>query len=149
MSINKISNIRERYGLTQEELSKITGGSRVNISKWENDKEIPNIYKANKIANYFNLSLDYIFNLSNIKTYENNKNNDINKEIVGKRLKEIREENNLSLRKLAKVLNTTSSTISAYENGKTTLLTAFAIQICKKYKISMDWLYGKNNNKWL
>ena len=44
---------------------------------------------------------------------------------------------------LAKVLNTTSATISAYETGKTLLLTAFAIELAKKYHISIDLLCGK------
>lgn len=46
---------------------------------------------------------------------------------------------------LAKLLNTTHSTISAYESGKTTILTVFAYEICKKYNISMDYLIGRIN----
>ena len=34
-------------------------------------------------------------------------------------------------------------TISAYESGKTTILTAFAYEICKRYNISMDYLCGR------
>ena len=41
------------------------------------------------------------------------------------------------------MLNTTHSTISAYESGKTKLLTIFAIEIVKKYNISLDWLCGR------
>lgn len=48
---------------------------------------------------------------------------------------------------LAKLLNTTHSTISAYESGKTTILTAFAYEICKKYNISMDYLIGRINKR--
>ena len=58
----------------------------------------------------------------------------------------IREENSLTLRTLADELSTTSSTISAYETGKTLILTAFAYQICKKYKVSLDYLVGRTNN---
>lgn len=147
MNFNKIFEIREYNDLTQQQLAKIIGGNRTSISNWENEKEFPNIQKANKIADYFHVSLDYLFNLSKEKSYNDNKVCDIDKHLVGKRLKEIREEHNLTLRMLAKILNTTSSTLSAYETGKTLLLTAFAIQICKKYKISMDWLYGKRDTK--
>lgn len=149
MNINRILDIREEKELTQEELASIIGGSRVNISKWENQKEIPNIEKINKIANEFKLSLDYIFRLSKKKNYEDLIYKDLEKKEVGERLKTIRTENNLTLRSLAKEINTSSSTIWAYEQGKTLLLTAFAIEICKKYKISMDWLYGKRKNKHL
>ena len=59
----------------------------------------------------------------------------------------MRNDNNLTLRNLANELNTTSSTISAYEADKTLILTAFAYQIAKKYKISLDWLVGKSDIK--
>ena len=147
MCPNKISHIREEKELTQQQLANIIGGSRVNISNWENEKEIPNINRVNKIADHFQVSIDYLFNLSNKKKYTDSKIGEIDKLLAGQRLKEFRNENNLTLRKLANLLNTTPSTISAYETGKTLILTAFAIQICRKYKISMDWLYGKKANK--
>ncbi|MBO5096627.1 MAG: helix-turn-helix transcriptional regulator [Bacilli bacterium] len=143
MSYNKINDIRDEYDLTQQELANIIGGSRVNISNWENDKEIPNIQRINVMVDYFDISLDYIFKLSHDKTYKDIRKGYLDRVITGKRLKQVREGNNLTLKSLANELNTTSSTLSAYETGKNMLLTAFAIQICKKYRISMDWLYGK------
>lgn len=143
MSYNKINDLREEYDLTQQELANIIGGSRVNISNWENDKEIPNIQRINEMVDHFDISLDYMFKLSRDKTYKDIRKGHLDRIITGKRLKYVREENNLTLKSLAKELNTTSSTLSAYETGKNMLLTAFAIQICKKYRVSMDWLYGK------
>ena len=146
MKLNRILDIRERKELTQQELANIVGGSRTIISRWENKKDTPNIIRINKLANELNYSLDYIFNLTNMENYNDIVNKDINKVLVGERIKELRIKNNLKNRELARILNTSSSTISAYETGKTLLLTAFAIEICKKYNVSMDWLYGKRNN---
>ena len=87
--------------------------------------------------------MDYILKLSNDKN-KNTSKNELDKSIIGKNIKIIREKHNLSQRNLAKALNTTQSTIWAYEIGKTLILTAFAYQICLKYNISMDWLCGKN-----
>ena len=117
MYFSKIADIRQDNELTQQELANIIGGNRVSISNWENEKEIPNINKANAIADHFNVSLDYLFNLSKEKNYPNNKRCNINKKVVGKRLKELRESNNLTLKKLADILNTTPSTIFSYEQG--------------------------------
>ena len=61
-------------------------------------------------------------------------------------LKEFRKKKNITQEELANILNTTHSTISAYESGKTTILTAFAYQICKRYNISMDYLCGRVKN---
>ena len=74
-----------------------------------------------------------------IKKYTYN----IDKKIIGMRLKEFRKEKNITQEELASTLNTTHSTISAYESGKTTILTAFAYEICKRYNISMDYLCGR------
>lgn len=139
---NRVYSIREERDLTQYEFAEMFDIPYTCISKWENGKEIIPIKNANKIANKYGISLDYIYNLSK-KKYTNIEQKEIKKEIVGKNLAKLRQDRNLTLRDLAKVLNTTSSTISAYETGKTLLLTAFAIQISKKYKISLDKLYGK------
>ena len=63
--------------------------------------------------------------------------------MIAERLKDIRIENDLSQKDLATLLNTSQSTISAYEAGKTIILTAFALEIVKKYNISLDWLCGR------
>ena len=59
----------------------------------------------------------------------------------------LRKEFNITQTDLANYLNTTHSTISAYESGKTMLLTSFAYQICNKYNISLDWLCGRSKSK--
>lgn len=73
---------------------------------------------------------------------EANSSYKIDKIKVANRLVEFRKENNISQKELAKFLNTTPSTICAYEKGKTLILTSFAYQICTTYKISMDYLCG-------
>lgn len=90
--------------------------------------------------------MDYVIGLSNIKYY-NVINKKIDKILIGQRLRKIRKDNNITQEELANILNTTHSTISAYESGKTTILTAFAYEICKRYGISMDYLCGRINTK--
>ena len=138
--------LREEKELTQKELGEIFNVDRSIISKWEIDSVTIPLKQLNNYANYFNVSLDYLTGLSNIK--ENTKTiKKLDKQKIGQNIKQVRKENNLTLRALAKELNTTSSTISAYETCKTLILTAFAYQIAKKYNISLDWLLGKSNNK--
>ena len=145
--------LREQENLTQQELADIFKVSRSLVSKWERDLITITLKQLNNYANYFNVSLDYIVGLSNNKSKTNNVQLDYN--LVGKRLAEVREKNNLihieeaikcgnlTLRKLADVLNTTSSTLSAYETGKVLIQTSFAITICTQYNVSLDWLCGR------
>ena len=65
------------------------------------------------------------------------------KDYVSNNVGTLRKEKNITQEELASTLNTTHSTISAYESGKTTILTAFAYEICKRYNISMDYLCGR------
>lgn len=142
MNLEKLFFLREEFDLTQEDMAKIIGVSRVAISQWETTKEIIPLDKLNKYANYFNVSMDYILGISKVKNY-NVENTELNREIITNRIAEVRKNNALSQSALAKVLNTTHSTISSYESGKTLILTTFAYQICIKYKVSMDWLCGR------
>lgn len=143
MDLERLFFLREEKDLTQEELGKIIGTRKVSICNWEKNKAIIPLKKLNAYSNYFDVSMDYILKLSNDKN-KNTSKNELDKSIIEKNIKIIREKHNLSQRNLAKALNTTQSTIWAYEIGKTLILTAFAYQICLKYNISMDWLCGKN-----
>ena len=141
MNLERLSFIREDKDMKQSELATIIDVNQSTISRWEKSSEIPSLEKLNKIANYFNISLDYLLHLSDKKTAI--KKTNLNKKEIGKRLKHFRKENDITQIELAEFLNTTHSTIAGYESGKTMILTSFAYQICKKYKISLDWLCGK------
>lgn len=142
MNLEKLYFLREERDLTQEDMSKIFNVSREAISKWENTKEPMSLIRLNMYANYFDVSIDYLVGLSSVKNYKVI-NTEIDKKLAGERLKEFRVKNELTQEALAKFLNTSHSTISAYENGKTLILTDFAYHICSKYNISMDWLCGR------
>lgn len=43
------------------------------------------------------------------------------------------------------MLNTSPSTVCAYEKGNTLILTAFLYQIAREYNISIDWFIGANS----
>ena len=134
--------IRERNGLTQTEMGNILGVSKFLISKWEKGKDLIPLNRLNILCNHFNISMDYVIG-KKVKNKELIYNKDLDKKIIGKRLKSFRKDNNLTQQELANILHTTHSTISAYESGKTMLLTAFALQIVRDYNISLDWLCGR------
>lgn len=142
MNQERLLFLREQADLTQKELGKIFGVTRVSISHWETNKSVIPLKQLNNYANYFNVSLDYILQLSDVKNYKIY-SKDLDKILIGKRILKIRESNGLTQESLAEYLNTSHSTISSYENGKTLILTSFAYEIALKYKTSMDWICGK------
>lgn len=134
--------IREDFDMSQGDVANIMGVNRSNISKWENCSIIIPLEHLNTYSNYFNVSFDFLAGLGGSKRYDD-VYKELDKGLVGSRLKQFRSDNGLTLRGLADILNTSSSTLSAYETGKVLILTSFAYEICKRYNISMDWLCGK------
>ena len=148
MNFERLFLLREKNNLEQKEIAHIIGVSQQTYSTWEVGTKIIPLKHLNTMCNYYHVSLDYMLGLSNRNNnYKNIEK--LNRVEIGKKIKIIRQDNKLTLRSLAKELNTTSSTISAYETGKTLILTAFAYQIAKKYKISLDWLVGRSKVKTL
>lgn len=144
MNEKRLFDLREYADLSQKDLASKLGITQQTYSLWEKGTKIIPLKHLNNLCNYYKTSMDYVLGLSNERTNSDIKEiKELNKKLIGSRIKEIRENNKLTLRDLASELNTTSSTISAYETGKTLVLTAFAYQICTKYNVSLDWLCGK------
>lgn len=58
------------------------------------------------------------------------------------RLRDIREDNDLTQADIANVLKTTYQYYSTYENGKREMPFSRAIELAKYYNISLDYLAG-------
>ena len=134
--------IRENMDLSQRQMASKLNVSKSTYARWETDEAIIPLVHLNDLCNYFNVSMDYITGFSKKKNYDI-VNKKLNKALIGKRLKEFRTSHNLTQEKLANEINTSHSTISGYEHGKNMILTAFAYNIAKKYKVSLDWLCGR------
>ena len=118
-----------------------------NYSRWESGKELIPLNKLNLLCNYFHTSMDYITRLK--RNNEETKKIKLDKVCIGKRLKLLRKELNLTQKDIANLLHTTQSTISAYESGNTLIIIAFAYQICKIYNVSLDWLCCRSDTMYI
>lgn len=137
----RLKDTREDLDLMQQEMAKLLNVPQSCYSRWETGKELIPLRKLIDFCNITNHSLDYVTGLSNKKKTDSKKII-LDLEKIGKRLREVRLENGLYQYQLAEILNTTQSTISAYENGETLILTAFAYQIAKQFNVSLDELCG-------
>lgn len=54
----KITDLRKKQGMTQDQLAEIMNVSSQAVSKWENDLSIPDIPVLIELSNYFHISLD-------------------------------------------------------------------------------------------
>ncbi len=142
--MEKFKQLRERIGLSITQVAKILEIDRSQYGHYENNYITIPIKHLIKLCNYFEVSLDYIFGLTNLINYENIQ--EVNKKETGKRLKEFRKENNLTQIKLSEFLNTSFSNVSSYERGVNLLATNYLYAICSKFNISADYLLGRIDN---
>lgn len=61
---SKIKSLRLKKNLTQQELGKILGVEKSTISMYENNKSRPDDETKSKIADYFNVTTDYLLGRS-------------------------------------------------------------------------------------
>lgn len=140
----KLKELRENNELKQIDLANFLKVSQPIYAMWETQDKIIPLKRLKDLCNYFNVSMDYIFNLTETNNYHYLE--DLNKVRIGQNIIKLRKEHNIKQYELAKLLNTTRSTICAYEKGKTLILTAFLYQICKHFNVSMDEMCNSKAN---
>lgn len=59
----RLKQLRLNKALSQQELSTLLNTSNANISNWERNISVPDADTLIKIANYFNVSVDYLLNI--------------------------------------------------------------------------------------
>lgn len=141
MENDRLFELREYNNLTQKNVGAILGVRQQTYAEWEKGKKIIPLKHLITLAKYYKVSLDYLTGLSNKKDIFFNYVT-LDKDEIGQKIIYVRNLNNLKQRELAKVLNTSPSTLCAYEKGNTLILTAFLYQIAKEFNISMDWFIG-------
>ena len=71
ISIGKqIRTLRQRKGVTQEAMAEVLGVSAQAISKWENSVTTPDIELLPKLAIYFGVKIDELFQIPREQEYE-------------------------------------------------------------------------------
>ena len=71
----------------------------------------------------------------------------INNEEVGKRIKEIRESNNLTQEQMAEILKVTTNAVRDYEKGNYGISKDVMLLIRQNFNVSIDYLlFGENTD---
>ena len=141
---SRLKELREENDLKQYELSSMLGFTRQVYGNFERENTIMPIKYLNILSNYFHVSFDYLFGFTSSKNYNDICEN-INKDLMRDRLRELRKEYKLSQKELAYSINVAPSTISDYERKAKVIATPFLYDICRKYGYSADYLLGKTN----
>ena len=145
MKFEKLLEIREENNLLQREVAKMLNVSLGTYAMNEEGHDTITLSNLIKFCDYFNVSIDYIFEFNKNKNYDNCLSS-FNKEILRTRLKEVRKENKFTQIDIGVLLNIDHSVWCRYELGKTTIPTSFLYIFCKQFNVSADYLLGKTDN---
>ena len=64
----KIAALRKKKNLTQEQLAEILNVTRQSVSRWEMDVAFPETEKLIKLSRLLDCSIDYLLELTDVKT---------------------------------------------------------------------------------
>ena len=140
----KLRDIRENHDISQRKTAMKLKISKSYYNYFESGERIIPLPRLNDFCNLFHVDFDYALGLTphNVMTKELK---NLDKKLIGQRIKEIRKKNKLTQSELAELVNTTQSTISSYESGNTLILTAFIYEMCTKLHVSVNYIVGKTN----
>ena len=147
MSDNRLEGLREEIDIKSKDMASYLKVSQSVYSEWENNKARIPTSRIIQLADYFEVSIDYIFRRTNKRTKV--KPSIVDLEKIGKRLREARIELNYSLRDLGDKVDLAFSSLSNYENGKLLIQSDILFEICNMNKLSVDYVLGRTNNKYL
>ena len=132
--------------VTPYRVSKDTGIATATLSDWKNGRSTPKNDKLQKIADYFNVSLDWLTGNSdyrNVQDLIKSESNDNGYLAFSKRL----NERGVTAYKVSKETGVTQSTLSDWKRGRSTPKTDNMKKIADYFGVSIDYLMtGKESN---
>ena len=142
MIVQNFRSSREMLNLKQKDLTNLFNVTYSTISGWETGKDTIPLRQLIKYANYFGLSLDYLFGLSSINDSYFPLIIDLN--IIANDLRFIRKSRGFTQQDIAKFLNTSSSAYDHYENARYLMPLNFLYNLSKIYDdLSIDEILGR------
>lgn len=135
--------IRNLNDLSQRELANAINVSRSLINNWENGiNDIP-LGNLMKISFYFKVPIDYFLGLTtNYDSNDYEYKRELDKKLLGKNIKIIRNLEDLSQIELSEKLHISRPLVSFYEQGKCSMSTNILKELCFLYGYSADWCVG-------
>lgn len=138
----RLKTLRKEYEITQRDICSKLSISTATLSQYENGLRQPSYDILKKIADFYNVSIDYLLGRTDIKKVNNWCNMNF-----ANRLKLLRKEKGLNQTELAKEFNITSRTISQYEKGIRTPDLIQLDRLANFFNVSTDYLLGRTNMK--
>ena len=140
--LKTLEEIRKYEDFKHNEVADALNVKRSTYTGWESGKDIIPFKRLYEIANFFDVSIDYLIGKeTEITKFHSEKN--IDRKLIGQNIKKFRKKKHISQKSLGDITNVSQATISNYEKGKTLITTEYILEFSKKYDYSIDKLVGR------
>ncbi len=143
---NRLEELREEKDLKQINVAKFLNVAKSTYSEWEHNKSPIPTKRIIELANFYQVNIDYMLNLSKYKKVIKEKTN-INLKDIGLKIKNIRLSLNLTQDELANKLNIAQTTLSNFEIGISLIKIDPLIGLSKLTNYSIDYILNRSKEK--
>ncbi len=148
MKENRLEQLKDERNLKSKDVAKYLQVYESTYSEWEHSKIPIPTKRIIELANFYNVNIDYMLNISKNRKVIKTKN-EIDLIEIGSRLRNIRKELGLSLRELGDKLNTSFSALGSYERGEHLIQSETLISLCKLSNCSIDYILNRDKEKYI
>lgn len=128
---NKLKMLRQERGLSQQRLADEVRMSKSSINMYERGEREPGIETVKRIADFFNVDVDYLFGISDIRKRRSLKiGTDRTNKSIARNIKHHREVANLSQKQFADLLGVDEAVVVGLENGRNVIEKEMMYKIC-------------------
>ena len=136
MSIGeKIANIRVNKNIESKKIAKLLNISNKEYNMIENNMRSISIRKLNQLSNFYRVSLDYIFGLTNNPQNDNTRDT-IDYRYLSFSLAFFRKKQHLTQRFIAKLFHVSPATVGKYERYSYNINPLYLYSYAKYFNIS-------------
>lgn len=139
-----IRKLRKEFKVSQPQLAKEIGYGKSIVSDWETGISIPSAKAVIILSRYFQVSTDYLLKLTNDNSMLHRIYDfDVDMSVFGKRLKDLRNKNNVSQLELARRTKLAQSSINHWEKGIHVPAITIIITLADYFGVTTDYLLGE------
>ena len=142
----RLEDLREEKNLKQIDIANLLKVSKSTYSQWEHSKIPIPTKRIIELADFYQVNIDYILNISKVRKSIKGKTK-IDLIRIGNNIKNIRLNLNLTQDELSDKLNIDQTTLSKYELGKSLIQIDPLIGLSKLNNYSIDYILNRDNKK--
>lgn len=138
--MENLKYLRKEAGLSQQQMADTLGISQQAYANYENNKREPDRQTIIKLANYFDVSTDFILDIVISEDEIMEKTTSNKQPLLGEKLKDLRTQKGLTQDAMAALLNIKRQTYSAYERGISFPDINALLSMANFFDVSVDFL---------